>query len=291
MRTLCLRRLWPVIFFATLVSSVRASAEEQEQRPEFGYWSVGDPRFFVSARPELGTPYAKPYVSAGYGLPHWIWAGVDLNAVLTMDALQVYSGVRLATPVLDLAFGVRDNWSFNKPFLRPQEGYTKAELNAEPGPSARYWAWEAEAVAIIPLPYAAIIGDFVAIGIWDKPEELFVYDEAYRAVVADDLYLVMRVGAIARLLNESALKIGVLTEHVFDAGRRPTTRIGPMMSLQLTDHVDVNVVLTVAVSGPDNLGIVTGSYGVAGVRWRWASGERRPEAPWEGTFIPKELLP
>jgi hypothetical protein len=97
----------------------------------------------------------------------------------------------------------------------------------------------------------------------------------------------MRTAAVVRFLNENSLKIGVLTEHVFGTGRsEPVTRLGPIASLQLTDHLEFNAALTLVVSGPDHLGIVHGTYGVAGVRWRWATGERSPKAPWEGMMIP-----
>jgi len=257
------------------------------ERPENGYWSVGEPRFFVSQRTEIGTPYAKPYVSAGYGLPHWIWTGLDVNAILTMDTLQVYGGVRAATPVLDLAFGVRDTFSFGKPYLEPQMRFTADELDGAPGANARYWAWEAEVVGTIPLPHAALVGDFIAIGALDVPEDRYFYDESYRAIVADDLFFVMRGAAVVRFLNENALKVGVLVEHVFGTGRaEPVTRIGPAGSLQLTDHLEINAVLTVVVAGPDDLGLVHGSYGVAGLRYRWATGEPRPAWPWQEQVIP-----
>jgi hypothetical protein len=265
---------------------MRAAAEEASERPKYGYWSEGEPRFFVAARPELGLPYAKPYVSAGYGMPHWIWTGVDVNAILIRDCLQVYTGVRAATPVFDLAFGLRDTWSFNKPFLKPQESYNVEELTRVPTETARYWAWEAEAVGIVPLPHSALVADFIAVGMLDKPEGSSVFDESYRVVVADDLYFVIRGAAIARILNEDSLKFGVLVEHLFATGRAPVTRIGPMVSFQLTDHLDANAVLTVVVDGPDHLGLVQGSYGVLGLRWRWASGERDPQPPWGGKLIP-----
>lgn len=281
--------LCALVFIATLEASVHAAAEDAAatQRPENGYWSVGEPRFFVSTRSEFGTPYAKPYVSAGYGLPHWIWTGVDVNSILTMDCFQLYSGVRAATPILDLAFGVRDTWSFNKPFLSPRDSYTGDQLVNAPGDLSRYWAYEAEAVLAIPLPYSAIVGDFIAVGVWDVPKDSYVFDESYRAIVADSLFFVMRVAAVARFLNENSLKIGVLTEHVFGTGRGdPVTRIGPAGSLQLTDHLEINAALTLVVSSPDHLGLVHGTYGVAGIRYRWATGERDPKLPWKGMVIP-----
>lgn len=289
MPALCSRLLCLLVSVSILVSSTLATAEEtekEEERPKLGYWSDGEPRFFLSLRPELGIPYAKPYASAGYGLPNWIWTGFDANAILLTDCFQVYGGVRAATPVLDLAFGVRDTFSFAKPFLEGQEHFTIDELDRAPGPNARYWAWEAEAFATIPLPYAAIIGDFIAVGMLDKPEDKWVYDESYRVIVSDDLFFVVRGAAVARFLHEESLKIGVIVEHLFGTGRQPVTRIGPIGSLLLTDHLEINAVLTVDISGPDDLGIVQGSYGVLGVRYRWASGERHPEPPWGGKIIP-----
>src|SRR3954447_9771913 len=95
------------------------AAPAADQRPENGYWSVGKARWFVSTKSDLGTPYLKPYFSFGYGLPHWLWAGVDVNAITTLEFAQGYTGIRASSPILDLAFGVRDTVSFGKPFLAP----------------------------------------------------------------------------------------------------------------------------------------------------------------------------
>jgi hypothetical protein len=277
-----------VLTIASAESPLHARAQAVgPDRPENGYWSVGEPRFFFATRTEAGTPYAKPYFSAGYGMPHWIWTGLDLNSILTTDALQVYGGVRAATPILDLAFGVRDTWSWNKPFLEPRDTFTGTDITFVPGPRAQYWAWEAEAVGIVPLPHAAIVGDFIAVGPLDVPKGRYFYDESYRAVVANDVFLVMRVAAVARFLNENSLKVGLMVEHVFETGRsQPVTRFGPVGSLQLTDHLEINAALTLVVSSPDRLGLIYGTYGVAGIRYRWATGERDPKLPWEGLVIP-----
>jgi hypothetical protein len=287
-----LRLTWllAMILFASAESPMHAGAQETqvpEHAPENGYWSVGEPRFFVSTRSEVGTPYTKPYFSAGYGMPHWIWTGLDVNAILTMDCFQAYGGVRAATPILDLAFGVRDTWSFNKPALDPRASFRGDDVVEAPGRRLRYWAYEAEAVGVVPLPHAAIVGDFIAIGALDVPKGKYFYDESYRAVVADSLFFVMRVAAVARFLNQNSLKLGVMTEHVFGTGRgEPVTRFGPVGSLQLTDHLEINAALTLVVSGPDHLGLIHGTYGVAGIRYRWATGERDPKLPWEGLIIP-----
>lgn len=260
-----------------------------EERPENGYWSVGRPRWFLAARPELGTPYAKPYISLGYGMPHWLWLGVDVNAIVTLEMAQAYAGVRAASPILDLAFGIRDTWSFDKNFMMPVPGrrYTRGDVLDGPGDRARYWAWEAEAVGVIPLPYGGLVGNVIVVRTLDVPENLYVYDESYRAIVAKPLFVTLRFAAVARFMNEYAVRVGVLTEHVFETGRPdPIWRVGPIASVMITDHLEAMAGVTIAVASPDDLGLALSTYGIAGVRWRWATGEAKPEAPWEGDFIP-----
>lgn len=269
---------------------VRADSDDpaiDPARPEYGYWSYGKPRWFVSSKSELGIIYAKPYLSSGYGLPHWIWTGVDINAITTVEMAQTYAGVRVASPIVDLAFGLRDTWSYNKPFLLPAESFDSASVLDAPGDKARYWAWEAEAVAIAPLPYSALVADFIIVRTLDVPRDHFVFDESYRAVVKNDLFYNLRVAAISRFLKEYSLRVGALSEYVFGTGRnKGVVRLGPVASLVLTDHIEINAALTLAVSSPDQLGLVLGAYGVAGIRYRWATSESKPQLPWEGTIIP-----
>lgn len=258
-----------------------------ELRPTYGYFSNGEPRWFVSTRSDLGTPYLKPYFSAGYGIPHWLWLGMDLNAILTAEIAQVYTGVRVAAPVLDIAFGVRDTWSFQKRFLPPKASYTRSDVFDRSRPRSRYWAWELEVFGAVPLPHSALVGNFVLVRTLDVPRDTYVYDESYRAIVADPMFAVMRVAAVARLLHEGSLKVGPLLEHVFETGRPGGVfRLGPAVALQLTDHLEAAAALTLPLSSPDRLGLSLGSYGTACLRYRWATGESKPEWPWGGDIIP-----
>ena len=157
-------------------------------------------------------------------------------------------------------------------------------------PGARYWAWEAEAVAVAPLPYSALVFDFIAVRVLDMPGNAYLYDESYRAVVAKPLFAVLRVAAVVRMLHEDALKVGVLSESVFATGRGSgVVRVGPAAALTLTDHLDALGTLTLAVASPDALGLALGAYGVAGFRYRWATREPAPKLPWAGTLIPVKV--
>ncbi|MEZ4254954.1 MAG: hypothetical protein R3A78_04445 [Polyangiales bacterium] len=256
-------------------------------KPSNGYWSMGKPRWFVSTQSELGTVYAKPYVSAGYGMPHWIWAGLDLNAITTLGMQQVYSGLRVATPVFNLGLGVRDTWSFGRPFLAPRERFRERDVSDAAGSAARYLAFESEAMAVVPLPYSALAFNFIVVDMLDKPDGAYVFDESYRTVVRNSAFFVFRFTALARLLRNDCLKAGVLTEFITNTGREHgVVRVGPVAMLQLTDHLSVQAGLTVPVWSPDDLGLLLGAYGLAGFRYQWASDESDPKAPWEGDLIP-----
>jgi hypothetical protein len=266
--------------------AVAAAEPPIEVRLANGYWSEGVPRWFVSSKSDLGAVYLKPYFSVGYGLPHWMWAGVDVNATSTIEFGQVYAGVRGSLPILDLAFGVRDALSYSKTFMDPRATFVAEDVGGS-GEQARYWAWEAEAVGIIPLPHSAILLNYVAVGLPDLPPNKYVYEETYRAIVADRFFQVFRVAAVARLLREDALKVGVLTELLTSTGRQQNVfRMGPAAALQLTDHLEALGTLSVAVSSPDRLGLALGAYGLAGLRYRWATGERAPRFPWRGPMVP-----
>lgn len=270
-----------------LARAVEPNATAPGKRPEYGYFSLGEPRWFISSQSDLGTPYLKPFLSAGYGMPHWIWAGVDVNAVLTMEMVHTYAGLRASSPLLDLSFGVRDTWSFYRPLLVPAATYSYSDVQDAPGGNARYAVWEAEAVGVVPLPHSALIADLIAVKMLDLPASRYVYEESYRAVVADGLYAVLRLIAVARLLNEDALKIGAMGEHLFGTGHgKPVSRLGPVVILQLTDHLQALGTITFPIISPDTLGPILGSYAIAGLRYRWATGELDPKLPWEGPLIP-----
>lgn len=264
-----------------------AAISDAKEAPDYGYWSRQQARWFLATKSDLGLGYVKPHFTSGYGQPHWLWTGLDLSSITTFEFTQVYAGVRVAAPIVDLAFGVRDTWSFEKPMLVPKESFVPDDLLGQPGPAARYWAWEGEAVAIAPLPYSALVGDLIVVRILDVPRASYVYDESYRAVIAHPLYMVLRVAPFVRLLNQDALKVGVMAEYVFATGRpRNVVRVGPVGVLTLTDHLEAMAGLTLAVSSPDRLGLMLGAYGTACLRYRWATGETNPLPPWQGERIP-----
>jgi hypothetical protein len=279
--------MWPcAIVLADEVKLPIATSNVEPVAPPNGYWSEGDPRPFVSAKVDLGIPYGKPAFAFGYGMPHWIWAGADVYAISTLEFAQTYAGLHAASPIFDLSFGARDTWSYGKPFVALPP-FTRDEVLSSRTRRARYWAWEGEAVVSAPLPHSALVADFIFVNMLDVPQGQYVYDESYRFVVKDPVFYVLRLAAVARFLNQDSLKVGVLAVHAFGTGRgQGVWQLGPAADFQLTDHTEIVFCLALQVSGPDSLGLSLGAYGIAGFRYRWATGEKSPKLPWSGPLIP-----
>ena len=131
-------------------------------------------------------------------------------------------------------------------------------------------------MATVPLPHAAIVGDFVMVDTLDLPKDKYIYDESYRLVTKKPFFCVMRVAAVARFLHENALKVGVLGEyHGFNTGRDSGVfRLGPIGMLQVTDHLQIAAGVTLMVTSPDHLGLALGAYGVF---WIFCVTSGRPE--------------
>ena len=142
-----------------------------------------------------------------------------MNAISTLEIGQVYGGVRGSTPLFDLAFGFRDTFSYQKPFLIPRASFHDEDVLSGSGPKARYWAWEAEAVASSRYRIRRFSWTTSPSRRSTSLRNRFIYDESYGPVIGKPFFQVLRVAAVARFLHESALKIGVLTEYLFSTGR------------------------------------------------------------------------
>ena len=226
---------------------------------------------------------------SGYGLPHWIWAGVDLNLITTGEFTQVYGGVRadVARARLRLWRAATRGLSA-KPFLAPKATFNRARRSQCPGSEITLLGVGSGGRRRRASPHSAILVDFIldAHARRARAEAICTKNRIVPSLPIR-CTAILRVAAVARVMREGALKFGPLVEHVFATGRdAPITRVGPAGALQLTDHLELNAALTLAVSSPDSLGLSLGAYGVAGLRYRWATGERAPKWPWQGELVP-----
>jgi hypothetical protein len=80
-----------------------------------------------------------------------------------------------------------------------------------------------------------------------------------------------RLGYLYGFGESKDVKLGAMVEYLVTPGRpKNVTRVGPVLVVSATQHIEVLFTTTVPVSSPDRLGIYEGSYGFLGLRLRWA---------------------
>jgi hypothetical protein len=264
------------------LSSVLASPApglESSQNKPLSYWEPGEARPFVSGRFDGSVNFAKVQVAAGYGKPHWIWVGIEAFAITTTEFGGGFVGARASTPVLDISYGVRDNRSYLHGYLVPAGRHTASEVREETLPKQRYLVSELEISGVIPALGGYAIWDVDAERILDAPQGVEVYEESLR-VITRKWAIGTRVGFVYPFGRDGVLKAGLLAEYVITPDRPSNVaRLGPAMVLSITDHTEMVGALTLPISSPDSLGPVVGSWGVLGLRYKWATGDRNPHFP------------
>lgn len=239
-----------------------------------GHWSHGEPRPFVSGRVDAGVPYVKPQVAVGYGKPHDTFVAVEAFGITTNTFGAGYVGARFELPFLWVTAGGRYTSSYVRSFLDPRASFTAADVEARNGKDARYWAFDVDVGGYLPAPRGAIIWNALATGVAGAPGA-FLFEESARAVIAAPWVFTGRLGYVALVGPKGVGKVGVLGELIHVPGRDAQIgRVGPIVSVKLTDHLDALAALTLVVSSPDRLGPTLGAWGVGGLRWSWATGDR-----------------
>ncbi|MGZ3473050.1 MAG: hypothetical protein ACXWUG_01275 [Polyangiales bacterium] len=251
---------------------------ELKEKP-LSYWEPGDFRPFVSTRIDASLNFAKGNIAVGYGKPHWIWIGVEGFALTTTEFTAAYAGVRASTPVLDIAYGVRDNRSYFRNFLVPAEHHTLEDRRADIYPRQRYLATELEISGLGPVLGGYAIWAVNIDRILDAPQGVHIYEESLRAVARKWL-VSTRIGYVYPFGPDGMVKAGVMGEYVALPDRPSNVlRLGPATVLTITEHLEMLFLLCLPVASPDSLGIAAGTYAVLSLRYRWATGERNPHFP------------
>jgi hypothetical protein len=261
-----------------LLLLVTAPSRGDEPKP-LSYWEPGDARPFVSTRVDASVNFAKGLVAVGYGKPHWMWIGAEGFALSTTEFGGFYGGVRASTPILDIAYGVRDNFSYFHGYLDPADHHTSDEVRAQSTKHQRYLATELEISGLVPLLGGYALWALNADKILDGPANVHIYEESMR-VVARTWLIGTRLGYVYPIGPGGVIKAGVVGEYVI-LPERPgnVVRLGPAVVVTITEHLELLGILSVPVSSPDSLGVVVGSWGVGSLRYKWATGEKHPQFP------------
>jgi hypothetical protein len=236
-------------------------------------WIQPPARLFLSTAIDVGVAYGRPRVSFGYGRPHRHWGGIDLNPILTTNALGAYGGMRYSSPIVDFRAGARYFYGLYRSYLPIQDSYTREDIDFRGGDQSQYFTLEAELTFSIPVGPGDIISETEGVRLSGVPDNRYVFEETRRVVAAEPWVWRQRLGYLIQMLEREQLRVGPIGEVVGIPEREALVwRAGIIVRFRLFDDLELRANFVPVVASPDNVGIAGGDFGEFGVRWRWATG-------------------
>jgi hypothetical protein len=252
--------------------------------PRHDHWQGTPGRPFVSAQFDIGIIYGRPALQLGYGEPHYRWFGLETYAGFATFGAAEYVGLRGVVPFLDARVGLRYQLPFDQFYLTPQPFYTRDDTELELHGRSSYSALETELSATAPMPGGRLIAVATGYTVLGVPADLHLFEEALKVVIEPPVLWRARLGYLASLgwgeLEPDTLRLGAAAEVIHNPGREAVTvRVGPLVSVALTCHLEAVGAAMIAVTSPDQLGLLGADFGTLGLRYRWATGDPRPALP------------
>jgi hypothetical protein len=248
------------------------------------HWAGTGRRAFVAGVYDVGLFYLQPGLSLGYGEPHHRWFGLSGSVNMSVSGGTGKLAIRGVAPHFDARLGVRYESPINQEFLAPQDVFTREDTELEDYGASRYLSIDAELAGNVPMPGGHLIAAASAYGVLGTPRDLFVFEEALKVVIDPPFLWRARLGYMAELPfggeREHALRIGVAAEGVHNP-ERPlfVARVGPLVSLPLTCHLEMVAAAMLVAWSRDRLGLLGADFGEIALRYRWASGDPVPGFP------------
>lgn len=255
-----------VTAFGTLAASARADEEE----PKYSPWQSKRYTYFAASASDVGIVYVRPHLTLGWGAPFWHFVGVDAYAIATNSFTSAYAGWRANLPFLDVQWGARWVYPYNRRRLPKQESYRPGDLPlGDDDERSTYRVIELEVTPLAPLFGGIVFAELHPVWI-DAPKDMNLYEEMMRAVVEPPFAMRTRLGYLYDF-DTSGVKAGAMTEYMVTPGRpKNVTRVGPVLIVGLSQYYEILATATFTVSSPDALGLYEGTYGFVGLRARWA---------------------
>lgn len=247
---------------------------------EIAYWGVGKARPFAAAVFDVGGIFARTELDLGYGKPHRAWGGIESSAKLTIGGVSFYAGPRITLPHFSLRAGVRSYDSTDTHWLIPRYQYDRVHLDLLGPPRSHYGSLDAEMAVGAPLFNGSASLLTSVHGIFGVDKGFFVYEDALHVIVDPPWVWRTRIAYLKNLGKLDNLALGGAVE-VIDVPNRgaATVRLGPVVTVTLTHHLQATGAAMFVVAGRDELGLGGADLGQIGLRYRWATGDPWPEFP------------
>ena len=249
-----------------------AAPDQLEPKRKLSPWQSSQATPFASVATDLGIIYLRPRLTLGYGAPFWNFVGIDTFWMTTNSFTSPYVGWRASLPFLDAFLGVRHTYPWNRRFMTRQSSHSGGDLDLAErgGQRSEYNAIDFEIAAFAPVLHGVI---FLSVHpVWvDAPKDVHMYEEVLRVIIEPPFALGLRSGYLYGIGNEQNLKVGGMLEHVVMPGRpEGVWRTGPVALMTFTKTLEGLFAFSVVFSGPDDLGVVHGTYAFLGLLHRWA---------------------
>jgi hypothetical protein len=255
----------------------RARASDGSPSP----WAAGAARPFASGSATVGVLSARAEVMLGYGRPFWMATGFVAQATTTAEFFSGLVALRTVLPFVETTFGMREVASYWRAIFPTRAAYSRTDVRNAPGDSSKVLYAHLEIAANLPLGRSVVFANLM----WTKPLDLArdhaVFDESHRIVLDRRGTVLIRTGALWGFpVGFADVRVGPWAEvFVLPRSGSPVVRIGPVATIRWTPHLDSLVGFNTPIAGPDDLGLVLGSFAFLNVRYRVATGERHPGFP------------
>ena len=241
------------------------------------FW--GPPRGFLAGMIDLGFLFLQPRFHFGYGVPHQLWVGAELNPIISGSGIGVYGGLRGEVPWGDLRVGARYRFNWTRSFLEALDGYDHLQLRDRTGPNANYVSAEAQLSLDVPVETTAFVAELTATYVIPFEQGMYIalYEDTLQVITVspgwiwsamigwrfhfgpDDAFSVEPGAELVHLVERDAF--------VFRAGLRAAIRLWPDLSVRL--------IAMPGLVSPDRLGGGGGHSFLLGLRYRWATDAPR----------------
>lgn len=277
---LCAIALVPGVAEAQSISSTPPSAGRSDIGPDQPYWAAGQPRPFAAVVFESAGIGAKTELDLGFGRPHYLWAGLDIESSFSLRSLSEFAGLKAVAPWGFVRFGPRFVTSFSQKLIVPADVITRAAIDQDAGFRSKYLSLDAEASASIPLPVGSLGLLVTAYGVLDVVDDFYVFEDSLRVIIDPPFVGRARVSYLAGIGKPSTLRVGGVFEGIYNPAREMVNlRVGPAVAVSLTHHLEAVGVAAFSVYNPDEIGLAGADLGQIGLRYRWASGDLWPDFP------------
>jgi hypothetical protein len=244
------------------------------------YWSHGEPRPFVSGRALAGLGFTRLALSAGYGKPHWSWAGLEVSAFASPFYATAQAGLHARLVLAELYVATRRTYAFQRGAVPRADSVSRSDLESA-ADKLHYTSLDVDLSGFLPLGRALFVWELAYIRLLGQSSTMLYFEELQRVVITKDGLLTSKLAPMLRLPIGRQTYAGALAEHLTLWGRSQTlvVRLGASLYATLSEHWDLLGFVSWPVYDHDTLGAWVGMYGSVAARYRFATQDHRTSAP------------